>query len=314
MATTEELNAYMRAHEKEIKDGLKFIGVFASNELPSYNISELDSGFCFIANYDPSFKSGSHWVGFRVGRARQTRNKYPINNRTVYYFDSYGENLDADNVVLGDKTRFRKFVEAIPHNQFLFNNKDYQALYSDVCGLYSCYFLLHGLPTENTTAWAGFVGYPKAKLATGGAIVNNPAAEQNDDRIRRLVPIEILRSAGKMSQAVEEKASLTIFPELMNNNSTSSSSESGQGISKPIQIEHKGPSAIIQAYRFDKATWPVSKAWDWLKSRNIKPIKSVDITENQLRYRMVEPKLFSRFWYEDIKDSPGVSVIMGIPK
>lgn len=52
---------------------------------------------------------------------------------------------------------------------------------------------------------------------------------------------------------------------------------------------------MIQAILFDNKKWTTKKAKEWLRSHDYTPIKPVHITKNYLRYRLVDPQIFSRF-------------------
>jgi len=62
----------------------------------------------------------------------------------------------------------------------------------------------------------------------------------------------------------------------------------------------------IQSVRFDKR-YTKTQANKWLKEHNIKPLKKVHITENQLRYRIVEPVEGAKFRTKQIGD--GISFV-----
>lgn len=66
----------------------------------------------------------------------------------------------------------------------------------------------------------------------------------------------------------------------------------------------------IQSVLFKKELFTTAKARAYLKKRNLKPIKRVDITENYLRYRIRSPKGFKRFYSKEIQK--GVSYIIGV--
>jgi len=68
------------------------------------------------------------------------------------------------------------------------------------------------------------------------------------------------------------------------------------------------PSEIHTIY-FDKNKWTTTTARNWLKTHDQKPIKKVHITPNELRYRLVDPKKFSRFITKKTKD--GINFVIG---
>jgi len=49
----------------------------------------------------------------------------------------------------------------------------------------------------------------------------------------------------------------------------------------------------IQAVLFDKQRFSTDQARLWLRQNHVVPLKRVHITENLLRYRIVEPNLFT---------------------
>lgn len=51
----------------------------------------------------------------------------------------------------------------------------------------------------------------------------------------------------------------------------------------------------IHSVVFDDKFWDTKSARAWLKQHNLKAIKRVHHTENTLRYRIRDPKLFKQF-------------------
>ena len=99
-----------------------FLGVFASNELPS-KIPTFPSGL--IANTDPNTKAGQHWVAMY----------FPDVNKKEF-FDSYGFPPNYYT------TRFTKFLASHPGDTE-HNVGTLQALNSNVCGYYCMFYLFH---------------------------------------------------------------------------------------------------------------------------------------------------------------------------
>jgi hypothetical protein len=93
-----------------------FEGVFASDCLPSFCAEET----AIVMNLDPHDRSGSHWVCLY------------IENGKGEYFDSYGYSPVDVN-----------FVNFLNRNcpSWKFNDKEFQALDSDVCGHYCIWYL-----------------------------------------------------------------------------------------------------------------------------------------------------------------------------
>ena len=98
-----------------------FLGVFASNELPS-KIPSYPSGL--IANTDPNNKPGQHRVAMFLEEGKEE------------FFDSYGlpPNFYTDH--------FTKFLTSHPGDTER-NVGTLQALNSDVCGYYCMFYLFH---------------------------------------------------------------------------------------------------------------------------------------------------------------------------
>jgi hypothetical protein len=154
MTTNIQLDEFMK---KQKKTFAPFVGVFPSDKLPKINKGE---DFCLITNYDPSFKNGSHWVALSVKGDK------------AYWFDSYGMKPDGDDLILDDKTRYMPYLLKYS-DDIIYNHIDLQALDSEVCGLYACYFCIHGLPAKNKDAWKMFTSNTK----------------NNDKRIQTLVKV-----------------------------------------------------------------------------------------------------------------------------
>lgn len=95
-------------------------GVYATDQLPEY----VHRGG-FIANTDISSKSGRHWCAFYFDGTGQSE-----------FFDSYGKPAHYYN---------NTFVRCLHNNSIvqLYNSKKLQSNYSNVCGQYCLYFLIH---------------------------------------------------------------------------------------------------------------------------------------------------------------------------
>jgi len=65
----------------------------------------------------------------------------------------------------------------------------------------------------------------------------------------------------------------------------------------------------IQAIVFDKTYYDTKKARQWLKQHKHKAIKRVDITQNTLRYRLIDPAKFKRFRLKNI--TAGIQFVFG---
>ena len=96
-----------------------FVGVYSCDNLPNYK--SLHFPCCFVANTDPSYRSGEHWTAF-----------FCASSKHVEYFDSYGE--PAQNPY------FIKFISCFQN--ILFNKVRIQGSDSTVCGQYCILFLI----------------------------------------------------------------------------------------------------------------------------------------------------------------------------
>lgn len=73
----------------------------------------------------------------------------------------------------------------------------------------------------------------------------------------------------------------------------------------------------VQSVRFDRAKWSEGDAQRWLGSHGYRPIKAVDVTRHQLRYRITPPSRYKRMVALEPKlksgapSSKGVSFILG---
>ena len=102
------------------KSRIHFLGVFASDKLPSISTIRAYSPCCYVANTDQTGQGGSHWVAFF----------HPTPNK-LEFFDSFAKlpkELGYD----------------IPQTIQIQNNKiQVQGADSQVCGQLCIYFLYH---------------------------------------------------------------------------------------------------------------------------------------------------------------------------
>lgn len=100
----------------------KFTGVFAANELPR-KIEKFPCGI--IANTDPNFKPGQHWIAF-----------YLTTPNSGEFFDSYGNPPSFYS---------RNFETFLQHtvSEWTFNSHVLQSTFTNVCGEYCIFYLMH---------------------------------------------------------------------------------------------------------------------------------------------------------------------------
>ncbi len=100
----------------------QYRGIYESDRLPMYHIR----GPSFvIANTDPHYKSGQHWVAF-----------YFPKHGPAEYFDSAGRAPSRSN---------RYFVNFLKNNSnsYIYNKKTLQNPSSRTCGAYVLYYVIH---------------------------------------------------------------------------------------------------------------------------------------------------------------------------
>lgn len=97
----------------------RFIGVFSADKIPE-NFSPHRLPCCFIANTDPSWLPGSHWVCVFLDK-----------NGNIEYFDSYGRMPMSPKM----KTFCRK--------NYQYNPRMIQSLFSVSCGQFCIFYLVH---------------------------------------------------------------------------------------------------------------------------------------------------------------------------
>ena len=128
-STAHELEKWARKNNVN-----SFLGVFPADELPPATTIAIPAAF--VVNYDPARLPGSHWVSCMISRDYVT------------WFDSYGLAPDADDIILGHKTYFRKWLSAVCRRLGLknydWNKFDLQAMRGITCGHYALWFLKNG--------------------------------------------------------------------------------------------------------------------------------------------------------------------------
>lgn len=97
----------------------KFQGVYPCDKLPK----NVEKPGIIVANTDPSYKSGEHWVAF-----------YFPKNKKGEYFSSYG-----------DYPKNKYFIKFLHNNSssFITNTHRLQSDFSSCCGHYCCVYLYY---------------------------------------------------------------------------------------------------------------------------------------------------------------------------
>ena len=106
-----------------------FVGTYPADKLPS--ITTYTRPFSFIANTDPSYMSGTHWVAFFV------------TDNCVEIFDSYGREMCP---------LFKNYTVRINH---VCNDKQVQQIGTSVCGQHCIFYIYQrerGLSMEEIMA------------------------------------------------------------------------------------------------------------------------------------------------------------------
>ena len=99
-----------------------FRGVYACDVIPSID----ESTYAIIVNTDNSSKPGSHWILLYV------------TDQTIYFYDSYGRNINSDMFPKDFTQYIAKFVDGKTIN---YNSQIIQGLTSNVCAQHCMYFL-----------------------------------------------------------------------------------------------------------------------------------------------------------------------------
>lgn len=67
----------------------------------------------------------------------------------------------------------------------------------------------------------------------------------------------------------------------------------------------------LQSVVFNPKQFTTAQARGWMKDHNIQPIKMVDKTKTQFRYRIQNPRKFKRFVTKKV--SQGIMLVIGFP-
>ncbi len=114
---TSQIQRILRCHPRT--SGI-FLGVFASDQLPSYSINP---PCALVCNTDPSDKPGEHWIAIYIN-----------SSGCGEYFDSYGQEPSIVTI--------RSFLNRNTMS-YRTNIKTIQGAMSSSCGQYCVYYLLY---------------------------------------------------------------------------------------------------------------------------------------------------------------------------
>lgn len=107
-----------------------FGGVFAADQIDNIEINKKHLPQCFVFNYDPSYKPGSHWVAAIVNPR----------GRSNLFFDSYG------------KPPALKSIHLLLNSKYKYNHIQYQNELTSTCGEWCVFFLWYHL-TRQRKSW-----------------------------------------------------------------------------------------------------------------------------------------------------------------
>lgn len=136
MTSAGQLEEYLAGHPG-------FLGVFSADTLPDpATIRPRPGGYSLIANYSPHQDPGTHWIAI-------LNVKSSTGFLGCQYFDSYGTFPGGDDPELHLPTTFMPFLRACKWSPTSYNPYDlqgYRGPNTDVCGEYSVWAVLHGMP------------------------------------------------------------------------------------------------------------------------------------------------------------------------
>jgi len=107
-----------------------FGGVYALDQICDIIVNKRHLPQCFVFNYDPSYKPGSHWVAAI----------YTSPGQSHLFFDSYGRPPAFKTI--------HKFLE----NRYKYNSVQYQNELTSTCGEWCIFFLWYHL-THQQVNW-----------------------------------------------------------------------------------------------------------------------------------------------------------------
>jgi hypothetical protein len=102
------------------KSQTNFLGVLASDRIPSLRTVATFAPCCYVLNTDPKSEPGTHWVAI-----------YHATPRILEFFDSYGSHPNDYGIFFDTSLQLR------------FNEISFQTVTSSVCGQYCIFFLAH---------------------------------------------------------------------------------------------------------------------------------------------------------------------------
>mgnify|MGYP006414622591 CR=1 FL=1 len=160
MSYDSEINYYLKPKVKH------FLGCFASNQLPT----NPPHGSSLIVNYSKSDQRGTHWVAMRN-----------LNTSNVQFFDSYGFDADAEDIILSVHTNFVRYLKKnSKNNRYVHNELNLQHIESDTCGEYSAKFIKDGLPMNKN----GVINKKWEKYVKSNNLNKNNKMILNEIRLR----------------------------------------------------------------------------------------------------------------------------------
>jgi hypothetical protein len=126
-------------------DSHKVNGECVWEELCHFNLkNHINKGFRkigIIFNLDPHYKGGSHWVSMFIN----------VKNKTIFYFDSTGENIPKQIKKFADMVIEQGKKLSTPINFKFDQNYPVEHQYGNTeCGIYSLFFITHMLEDKIT--------------------------------------------------------------------------------------------------------------------------------------------------------------------
>lgn len=135
MASSEQIGDW--AEKNKVRG---WLGVFSADTLPR-SVPQLP--WSLVVNYQGHDEPGDHWVSAMGSHGR------------AYYFSSFGLKPDAADVILGDRTRFRAWLNRIAPRGWRHNTVPLQSSLGDTCGRWAIYACkVRGGPREVPAAYA----------------------------------------------------------------------------------------------------------------------------------------------------------------
>lgn len=180
-----KIDALLKSHPQT---EARYVGCYAFDNVPELHLPAQTSSFV-VLNQDPKDRPGSHWIVCEIN----VQYREFDGNLLSIYFDSYGH---------PPPPHMKAHLQRILGNNFLYNQKEMQGLFSTTCGQWCMLYILQRCKGQNLEKFLNM--FSSNRLVENDKIVNKWIETEFNTR-EKVLDTDFIRKRIKSQQTCRQR-------------------------------------------------------------------------------------------------------------